>query len=301
MKKLTLFLSSLCFCLLTASAALAQVSSPPKVMLVEREIIKTGKYGDHLRESHDFARMLAHAKSANEPVYTRFGLTPVAGNPNEVLYLYSFESLAQWAQSQQDIDRWTTRPGPMKAFFDRANSARPDGEDLHVSQQSMVAVYQPALSLNPRGNLSKARYMSVTTIRVKPGQYGSFMKAVGMYTDALKRMKGDSHFAVYEAMGGAPEGTFLVLSSMASMAEMDAQVAASGEFPKAMGDKLDDFEGLVARSFESMATTIYAISPQMSNAPAEFHTTEAAFWSQGLPDAAPANGNAKMTAARKRR
>jgi hypothetical protein len=289
MNRTLLSLAVLCVALAAAPSAFAQVPPPPPVLLVEREVIKPGRFVDHTRESHNFARLLAHAKSVNEPAYTRLGMSPIAGNPNEVLYVYPFASFAQWAQSQQDIERWTSRPGPMRAFFDGVTGpVAPAREDLHVSQQSMIAAYQPSLSLNPNRNLAKARYMSLTTIRVKPGHYGDFLKVVGMYTDALKRMKGDPHFAVYEVTSGGPEATFLIFSPMESAAEMDAQAANAGEFPRAMGDKLDDFEALAARSIESMVNTTYALSPQMSNVPASFHSSDAAFWSQGLPDPPPA-------------
>jgi hypothetical protein len=299
-----LFPMALCFALAAVPAALAQTDGPPKVLLIEREVIKPGKFIEHTRESHNFARLLTHAKTVSEPVYTRIGMSPIAGNPNEVLYIYPFASFAQWAQSQQDIERWMSRPGPMRAFFEGISGpVAPNREDLHVSQQTMVAAYQPDFSLNPNRNLAKARYMSLTTIRVKPGHYGDFIRVVGMYRDAVKRMKGDRHFAVYELVSGGPEATFLIFSTMEAAAEMDALTANAGEFPQAMGDKLDDFEALVAKSIESMTNTTYAFSPQMSSVPASFHSSDAAFWSQGLPDspAAAATARARPAADGRRR
>jgi hypothetical protein len=297
-----LLLVAACFALAAPPAAAAQAGPPPKVILVEREVIKPGKAVEHTREAHNFARMLAHAATVNEPAYTRLGMTPIAGNPNEVLYIYPFESFAQWAQSQRDIERWMSRPGPVRTFFDRVSGpADPAREDLHVSQHSMVAVYLPALSLNPNREMAKARYMNLTTIRVKPGHYGDFMKVVGMYTEARKKMKGDQHFATFEVAGGGPEATFLIFSTMESVAEMDAQAAQAGDFPKAMGDKLDDFEALVARSIESMVNNVYAFVPQMSSVPAAFHSADAAFWSQSLPEPTPAAAAGARPAANGRR
>jgi len=302
MKRLILLLCAAWLLLPALSPrALAQTTAPPRVVLFEREEIKPGRLVEHEREANNFARMLAHARTAGEPSYTRFGLTPVAGNANEVMYLYRFDSLEQWAQSQNDIERWMSRPGPMRAFYERlAGPPRPDAEDPHTSVRRMVGVYQPSMSYNPRPNLTKARYISMTTIRVKPGHYGDWMRLISMYVDAMKRMKGDPHFAAFEIVGGAPDGTFVFLTSMDSMAEMDRMTANAGEFPRAMGEKLDDFEKLVAASFESMTTNIYAINPRISNPPAEFVAADPAFWSHDMPTPAPAAPANRPAAARRR-
>ncbi|MCA1632601.1 MAG: hypothetical protein LC802_02510 [Acidobacteria bacterium] len=283
MKKPCLLLSAICFLLTVAPAARAQTSGPSKVILIEREELKPGKFEEHLRESNNFARMLAHARTVNEPSYVRVGMSPIAGNANEVLYLYTFDSFAQWAQSQRDIERWMTKPGPMRTFFERVTGPPQQGEDLHTSVRSMVASFNPMLSHNPRASLAKARYLSVSTFRVKPGHYGDFIRATQMYKGALGKMKGDHHFAVYEVMGGGRDGMFLILSSMESLAEMDQQMAAGDEFPKAMGEKLDDFERLVSATLDPSDTVIYAINGRMSNPPEEFIKADPTFWSQEMP------------------
>ncbi|HYE14983.1 MAG TPA: hypothetical protein VD968_11125 [Pyrinomonadaceae bacterium] len=297
MKRTFLLLSAACLLAALSVSAAAQTAGPPKVFLFEREELKPGAFDAHLREANNFARMLAHARKAGEPAYVRLGMFPVAGNYNEVFYAYPFNSLEQWAQSQRDIQRWMSTPGPMRTYFESIAGPQRPAEDLHTSVRSMVAVYRPELSLNPRQSLAKARYVSLSTMRVKMGHYGDFMKLAGMYTDAMKRMKGDHHWAMYEVVGGAPEGTFLILSSMEKLAEMDAMMANASEFPKAMGDKLDDFEKLMAASIESMATNIYAINGRMSSVPAEYMAADPAFWSQELP-APPTSTTA--TASKKR-
>lgn len=302
MRKSSMFPFLFCFVLALSVQAVAQVSGPPKVLLIEREEIKTGMFEAHERESNNFARLLSHAKTANEPVYTRFGMYPIAGNPNEVLYLYPFDSFAQWAQSQRDIERWMTRPGPMRTYFERMSNAPQaatggDAADMHVSQSSMVGFYRPDLSHNPRKDISKARYMNVSKLHVKPGQMSSFMKAVAMYKEALSRAQGDNHFAVYEIVSGAPDGLFLAISTMESLAEMDKMMMQQGEFVKAMGDKMDEFEGLIGKSFGSAWSGTYAINPRMSNPPAEFVAADPQFWSQEMP---PPPAAARTAPARRR-
>ena len=288
MKRTFLLLSAACLLAALSVSAAAQTAGPPKVFLFEREELKPGAFDAHLREANNFARMLAHARKAGEPAYVRLGMFPVAGNYNEVFYAYPFNSLEQWAQSQRDIQRWMSTPGPMRTYFESIAGPQRPAEDLHTSVRSMVAVYRPEMSLNPRQSLAKARYLSLSTMRVKMGHYGDFMKLAALYIDAMKRMKGDHHWAMYEVVGGAPEGTFLVLSSMEKLAEMDEMMAGASEFPKAMGDKLDDFEKMSAAALDSIVTTIYQFDPKMTNPPEEFVAADPKFWSQEMPAPPPA-------------
>ena len=300
MKRTFLLLSAVCLLFtLTAFPAAAQTPGPPKVFLFEREELRPGKFEEHLKESNTFARTLAYARKSGQPSYVRLGMFPVAGNYNEVMYAFPFESLEQWAQYNRDIERWMTTPGPVKAYFDGLTGPPRAGEDLHTSNRSMVAVYNPMLSYNPRTSLAKTRYVSLSTFRVKIGHYGDWMKLTAMYMDAVKKMKGDHHWAVYETVGGAPDGTFIILTSLESLAELDAMMAASAEFPKALGDKLDDFEKLSAATIESITTNIYQLDPKMTNPPESFIAADPKFWSQEMPAAQPVTRTASTRSKKK--
>jgi len=299
MKRTFLLLSAVCLLFtLNAARAAAQAGGPPRVFLFEREELRPGKFEEHLRESNTFARTLAYARKAGQASYVRLGMFPVAGNYNEVVYAYPFESLEQWAQYSRDLERWMTAPGPVKAYFDGLTGPPRAGEDLHTSNRSMVAVYHPELSHNPRTS-PRVRYVSLSTFRVKIGHYGDWMRLTAMYIDAVKKMKGDRHWAVYEAVGGAPAGTFIILTSLESLAELDATLAASAEFPKAMGEKLGDFEKLSAAAVESITTNIYQIDPRMTNPPEAFLAADPGFWSQEMP-AAPSMTKAASTRGKKK-
>lgn len=299
MKRISLTLSAVCLLVSLASAAAAQTAGPPKVFLFEREEIRPGKFEEHMRDSNNFARTLAYARKAGQPSYVRLGMYPVAGNYNEVFFAYPFESFEQLAQAERDIERWMTTPGPVKAFYDGLMGPPRQGEDLHASERSMVAVYNPSLSYNPRQSLANARYVSLSTFRVKVGHYGDFMKLTNMYVEAVKRMKGERHWAAYETVGGAPDGTIIMLTSMESLAELDAETASAGEFPKAMGDKLDDFDKLAAATIESITTTIYQFDPRLTNPPESFIAADPKFWSQEMPAAAPAMKTASIKGKKK--
>ena len=68
----------------------AQAPGAPKVLLIVREDIKTGQMAPHAGEANNTVQIWAKAKSR----YHRLAMTPVAGNENEVTYLWPFESFA---------------------------------------------------------------------------------------------------------------------------------------------------------------------------------------------------------------
>lgn len=287
MRRTPFLLSALCLFLFAATAS---AQAPPKVLVFDREEIKPGKFGEHTRESNNFVRTLAKAEEAGQPVPHRVGMTPLAGDTNEVAYLWFFDSLDAWARAQQDVERVLTTPGPVKTFYEDLSAPSRGREDFHASQHSMVGVLHTQLSYNAGRDVSRTRYLAVTGFRVKPGHTGDFMRVAAMYIGAMRKMKSDDHWAMYEVVGGSRDGLFLAVSPMESLAEMDKIVTSGEEFVKAMGDDLDDFEELVAKSMEPSDTTIYAVVPEMSHVPKRVLEADRAFWGRALPDdVAPAS------------
>lgn len=301
MRKTPFLLSVICL-FLFAPAAAAQ--APPKVLVFDREEIKPGKFRDHVRESNHFARVLAKAEETGQPAYHRVGMSPIAGNTNEAAYVWFFDSLDAWARSQQDIERWLSTPGPVQTYFEQLTGPLRGREDLHTSQRSTVGVLHAPLSYNAGRDVTKARYITVTTFRVKPGHVGDFMRVAQTYIGAMRKMKSDHHWAMYEVVGGGRDSVYLAVTPMESLAEMDKLVTSGGEFVKAMGEDLDDFEELIAKTIDPSETTIYAINPHMSFVPKRFHEADRAFWGRPLPpDDAPAATTASRahgTAGRRR-
>lgn len=314
MKKLLPLLSALCLLLLTASQALAQTAptGPPKYLYVERELLKPGAFGPHEREGNNFARMLTHAKAVSgEARYYRIALTPVAGNSNEVMYVFPFASLDDIAKYQMDTERWITRPGEMNSFFNKVNAERPQpqpgvNDDFHASQTGMIAERVDSLSYNPRENgLADVRFVEIITWRVRPGQEQNFMKAGGIVIGAHKEAKTDAHFVTYRVMGGALNGTFLTLSTTKSMGEMNPDPAQRAAYVKAVGEKMTDLTKLTTESLTNSETNFYRIMPTMSAVPDEWNQGEnRAFWSTQMPAPAPAaattSAGLRQTTGRKR-
>ena len=293
MKRFLLPLSLLCLTLSLMSQALAQTSGPPKVMLFEREELKPGAAEGHERESNNFVRMLAHAKEVSgEKSYYRIGMTPVAGNTNEVMYILPFNSLDELSQSQKDIERWMSRPGPMNSFVTKIRQEHPSNQsgvndDFHLTQRDMIGLRMDDLTYNPRANVGEARYMEMTIWRVKPGELQNFLKVGHLIVNAHKEAKTDTHFVTYRIMGGTLNGTFITLSSLKTLDEMMPDPAQQAAFAKALGDNAKEVDKLAGESLVNSETNIYAFRPTMSNPQDNWVAADSAFWKQEMPAPPP--------------
>ena len=288
-KRFIQFILAICVVALPLTQATAQ-TPPPRVMLLVREEIKTGKMPDHERESNRFAQVLA---KANSP-YHRIGMSPVAGNENEVMYIWGFDSFATLEKSQIDIEQWAT--GRYKAEFDAI--APPGGEDYHVSQRDMIAVLRDDLSYNAPVKIGEMRYMSVSTLRVRPGQYAAFQEAARMYQDAMKKGRVEDNYAIYQVVSGAPDGIFLVFSPMKSLAELDDYPARQKAFMTAMGDDIKKLDKLAAEALNPGDNAIYRFNPRMSYVSREFAAAAPGFWNPPPVTETPAPTNRRAAVRR---
>jgi hypothetical protein len=313
MKKSLFLLSALCL-LLAASQALAQNDGggPPKYFLIEREVLKPGTAPAHERESNNFARLLSNARGvAGETRYYRVGMTPVAGNQNEVIYVFPFNTLDDIAKYNADIERWMSRPGDQNAFYTRiaAEHATPHpgtNDDFHALQTSMIAELVPELSYNERPNPGVMRYVEMTTWRVKPGQDANFIKAGQMVVNAHRQAKNDIHFITYRVLGGALGGTYVTLTTFRTLSELTPSEAERMAWGKAMGDKMSELQKLTGKVFTNMETSVYAVRPTMSAVPDFFmqDSGDRAFWMTTMPEppatATASNGGARAMNGKRR-
>lgn len=277
MKKSLLFLLSATCLALSASLAAAQSVGPPPVLLIVREEIKTGMMGDHSKEANNVVQIYAKAKSP----WHRLAMVPVAGNENEVMYFWGFDSFADMEKSNKDLDEIGVT---YKADFDRN---RHEGEDYHSSQRDSIAVFRPDLSYNPGVDVAKMRYMRIQTIRVKPGHGREFEEGRKITNAAHVKAKIDEHMAVYQIMGGAQNGSYLVIIPWASLEGM-ATIPHGKNYWDAMGDdNREKTEKIESDAVVFTSTDVYAFAPQLSYASERMIAADPGFWTL-KPMAAPA-------------
>lgn len=278
------FLFAMCvFCLCGLQAA-AQTGppGPPPVLQIVREDIKTGMMEAHSKEANATVRIWAKAKSPHH----RLALVPVAGNENEVTYFWGFDSMAAFGKAQQDLAKIDET---YKADFDRT---RHNGEDYHSAQRDMVARLRPDLSYNNGpADIVHSRFMRVETIRVRPGHVNEFEEARKILNAAHGKAKVDEQMAVYQVMGGAQAGTYIVVIPWKSLAEAD------GVSPPPHGKAYQDALGesgtkkIASLSSDSIVfndVSIYAFNPQLSYVSKEWVDADPGYWTLKSPPPAAA-------------
>jgi len=274
------FLSVCVFCLCSVQAA-AQNAGPPPVLQIVREDIKPGMMGPHSKEANTTVRIWAKAKSPHH----RLALVPVAGNENEVTYLWPFESMAAFGKAQQDLDRIGET---FKADFDRN---RHSGEDYHSAQRDMLARLRPDLSYGGGAvDIAHYRFMRMETIRVRPGHANEFEEGRKIMKAAHEKAKVDENMAVYQVMGGAQSGTYIVIIPWKSMAEADGvQPQPHGKaYQDALGDGgTKKMASLASDSIVFNDVNIYAFNPELSYVVKEWVDADPGYWTQ-KPLAMPA-------------
>lgn len=280
MKKYMFLLLASCLVLSASLAAVAQTPGPPPVLLIVREDIKPGMMGPHALEANNVVQIYAKAKSP----WHRIAMVPVAGNENEVMYFWGFDSFASMEKSNKDLD--TIATVTFKNDFDKV---RPPGEDYHSSQRDSIAVFRPDLSYNPGADIAKMRYMRIQTVRVKPGHARDFEEGRKILNAAHVKAKIDENMAVFQLVGGAQAGTYLVIIPWNSLDGM-ATIPHGKDYWDAMGESnRDKMEKIENDSIVFSSVDIYAFAPQLSYASERMIASDPGFWTlKPLSTPAPA-------------
>jgi hypothetical protein len=261
-----------------------QSAAPPAVLQISREAIKEGKGAAHRKVEQDFAG----AFRKNNIPFHYLALSTESG-PNEVWFMDAYPSFAALEESD--------RLGSQAPFRNEIDAVEARDGELRTGSHSMTAVYRGDLSYLPANPLSigKTRYVMIGTYRIRLGHEEDFTSAATMILNADKKAMLDSSVLVYQVIAGAPDGTYLLLSPMASLRELDTQPARQQALVNAMGP--DSFRRLVKSAgdvFESMQNTLFAVSPDMSYVSKETEEEDPGFW-RPAPAPAKSKGRAETS------
>ncbi|MDQ3753415.1 MAG: NIPSNAP family protein [Acidobacteriota bacterium] len=284
MKTKHTLLAALCLLLAGFTQALAQNTppSPPRVLVLIREDIKPGKMPAHAQEASAYVQVLskANARLAENMRDGRIAMTPIAGNENEVAYLWPYDSFEEMEKKRNEMDKLAT--GAMRAEFD----ALPDAE-LHASQRDIIARYRPEYSYNIGAiDIAQARYMVMTTLRIKPGHEDEYWAMVKeKMFPARDKAQIKASYAVFSAIAGMPASTFLIFRPARSLADFDAAapVATRNAMSK---DVREDVDKVTDRSVVFSETIFYRFDPRLSHVAPDFvarDTASPAFWNPKPP------------------
>jgi hypothetical protein len=276
MRKSTLSLTLLALVAGNAATALAQglPTTQPKFLHIYREGVKIGRSADHSKWEAGWPAAFEKAKFPD----TYIALESVTG-PTEVWYVSPYASQAAFGESmaRQNAD------AALAAETERLSR----GDAEFVSEVNAIeAVARPELSYGAFPDLSTMRFWEITTFRVKPGHGAEFAAAAKAWAAASARSAPSANWRTYEVVAGAPDGTYLVMGSVASFAEFDKTLADGDATWKGLTfDERTAMQKFSGDATLSSVTNRYRLDPRQSYVTAETRQKDPAFW---MPKAAPA-------------
>ncbi len=248
----TAVLAGLC---LFAIGAKAQESHPPKVLFIDVEYVKPEMAGEPHRASEKaLAKIAADAKS---PVHY-FALDALTGAPR-TLFFFPYDSL-------DDMRKTRMEAAKDAAASAKVNEANRKDATLLVSKESAIYNYRPDLSHKPDAPVNDLRFWEITRVKVKVGHTHDWEEYLKLLSTVLDKTNPDHHLVVYRsAYGRENGGIWLLISPMASMAEVDQLFAARDSMMEKMDPETSKrYTDLAAASVESSQRNLFAADPQMS-------------------------------------
>jgi len=263
-----------------ASAQDAATPSLPKIMQITREWIKPGKSGQ-LHDKSESAFVAAMAKAKFPAHYV--ALNSMSGK-SRAIYLTPYDSFAAWEKDNKAGDANAV----LSAELEHASVS--DGDLLDSLDQAVLTSVEE-MSFHPRADLSKARYLEISTYRVKPGHGSEWREILKIVKDTYAKTGTSFHWGMFELLYGGDGDTYLVLSSKESMTEIDARFEDEKKFGAILGeDGMKNFEALIASAIDSASHQLFAVNPRQSYVDEAWIKADPNFWKpkKAAPEAAAA-------------
>jgi len=262
-----------------AIAAQEQMTGPPPVLAIGLEEINPGSMAAHDKQVVAYTALFNRANAQGH----RLGLVPVSGDDNQVVYLQPYASFADLEATRKKTDEVFAASPALQAELDALD--RQTGS-MHATQKTLIAVYRPDLSYRPVGpaEVGKSRYFTMSTNRIKAGRTNDYEGYVKQYNRAREKANLNEHSAVYQVITGAPSGTFITLGHNRSLTEWDDFTRDMQARNKAIDEALGGEVVVKQRRetaeaiFADSRSSLYALNPKISRAPAEVAAADPDFW-----------------------
>ena len=259
MNKISPCLLGLSLAVAMSSVAAAQEMSPatpsmPKVLQVTREFTKPYRAGKaHDKTESAFVEAMSRAKWPTHYL----GMTSLSGK-QRALFFTGYDSFEAWEKDNTAVGKNSV----LSAELERASIA--DG-DLLDGVDQMVYYYNDKMSYRPEPDLAHKRYMDIGVYHVRPGHGEQWREVVKMAKEGHEKGETSAHWATYELMYGGESGTYVVLSTDKSMADIDLGFGDDKKFEAALGEEgMKKFHELYAAAVDTSHQELFAFNPHMS-------------------------------------
>jgi hypothetical protein len=239
---------------------------PPKVLVIDREMVKVGKGAAHTKNEAAWVRAFTAAKAPD-----RYLAATTMSGPNAAVFFQGFDSYAAWGEAS----KYDEQP---KVAAMLAPATEKDAD--YVSEgRAEVATFNEKWSYKPNMNIAEMRYFELETIRMRPGHDKEWEQLIALYQGAAAKMNLDEHDIFYEVHYGAPGGTVLIFTPRKSMADLDAAMGMGKAFQEALGEKgREQWAKLSEETLAADSTELLEFSPEMSCPPDAWVKFDSSYW-----------------------
>ncbi len=127
-------------------------------------------------------------------------------------------------------------------------------------------------------DIAHMRYFEISLYRVRAGHRHEWNEAVKLVKAAYEKVP-EAHWAMYEAVFGQEDVTYIVIIPRKSAAEIDRASEENKAFVAAMGeDGMKKLTELETSAVEFLQTNLFQFSPAMSYPPDEWLKADPGFW-----------------------
>jgi len=251
-----------------AQAAKASPGAPPKVLLLVHQQMIPGKAGERQRLEVETSRRF---DALNVPI-TWIELEAVTGPPQALFF--------DPANSFEELDRAGAMLGDTFAAHPELAQLQQQIEERLASSKTVVAVRRDELGLGTdRVDLTKARYLRITVVSLRPGHERDFAAAQNILTLALSRSHAEAAWVVYEVNSGMTQPTFLVVEALRSLRDIDKELDMAHTIQQTLAEtEQRHLDQIAQEAYMSVERNLYAFHPDMSHVAKEFASGDPAFW-----------------------
>jgi hypothetical protein len=250
----------------TLTASAQAVLPSPKIMEITREYVKPYKEPAHMKSESAYADVMAKHNSAIHYIAS----TSLSGS-SRALFMASFDSFAAVEAAHKAESENTA----LATETDRIDA---EDAELLTSSDRSAWMLRDDLSLNP-GYRAGAHYYQIGSFVVKPGHMSEWEELVKLVIGGYKKGVPEEHWGAYQGIYGQTTGTFLIITSIKSAAELDSQFASDPKFVAALGpDGMKKLQALESSCLETRQENLFLIQPSMSYPPDVTVQANPDFW-----------------------
>ncbi|HEV2385848.1 MAG TPA: hypothetical protein VGS20_01205 [Candidatus Acidoferrales bacterium] len=245
-------------------------AQPPKVLVIVQQTIKPGMETPYRAAAH--AGALARERANWAPF---LGIEALTGAP-QTWYLIALDSVADWAKLR---GRVAANP-VLEAELDRL--ARQAGAFV-AGESTLLAAYRGDLSYGQAPAPGDFHTLEVITARVRPGHEQEFERLAKMLVDTNGRANAPVSVTAYEAIAGAPAGTYLFLVPSSSLATWEnRQKETAVLLAETLGEQgRKRMDELKANSTLTIRNELFVVDPGVSYVSDEWRRADPGFWREG--------------------